>query len=534
MEHVETAKRSTNRMDLEKRMTGRFYTPQLIAERIAAQALKVCPQPESVCDPFCGDGRLVVAWLRAAARGSSLRRLRRVVLWDYDAEAVRRALECVSAELSILGLSSKVSLLAEAGDTFARTPTMMAGVDVVLTNPPWELLKPDSRDGVDTEGDNYKGQLRGYASNLAKDFPGAMSAKGKAMTGYGVNLARAGAVASSMLTKARGVVSIVLPSSIFADQASGPFRREFFSRLGVTQLDWYPAEARLFDGVDQPFVTATAIAGSVTSSFTLTRYGKDLDVVDHRDFAVSTDASQPVALNVAGEHEALVASLASTHAALSFLEADMRFGLWLGRELDETRLAESLVEVGSGVPFLKGRHVFPFQVVRDAPLRIDPTKRQIPSTVKELRLAWRDVSRPNQRRRMHVALVPQGDVTGNSLGVAFFRYGPLDRVRILMAIMNSMAFEIQVRTHLATAHVSQGVLRRCSVPLRCFDEASVKERLLTLVDLRLTSGEEMPELEVAVARAYGIARDEFASMLGAFPKLTAAERAAHLRSELWS
>ena len=103
-----------------------------------------------------------------------------------------------------------------------------------------------------------------------------------------------------------------------------------------------------------------------------------------------------------------------------------------------------------------------------------------------------------------------------------------------MAIMNSMAFELQVRTHLATAHVSQGVLRRCCVPLRCFDEASVKERLLALVDLRLTSGEEMPELEVAVARAYGIARDEFASMLGAFPKLTSAERAAHLRGELWS
>ena len=533
MEHVETAKKASNRPDLEKRLTGRFYTPQLIAERIAAQAINACPEPASVCDPFCGDGRLIVAWLRAAARGSSLRRLHRVVLWDYDAEAVGHARECVSAELSVLGLSSKVSLIAEAGDTFARTPTMLAGVDAVLTNPPWELLKPDSRDGVNDVG-GYKGQLRCYASTLAKDFPGAMSAKGKAMTGYGVNLARAGAVASAMLTSARGVVSIVLPSSIFADQASGPFRREFFSRLGVTQLDWYPAEARLFDGVDQPFVTATAVAGSATSSFMLTRYGKDLDVVEKRDTAVSSDSSKPVALNVAGEHEALVATLESSHPPLSLLEADMRFGLWLGRELDETRLAESLVEAGSGVPFLKGRHVFPFQVFRDEPLHIDPTKRQIPSTVKELRLAWRDVSRPNQRRRMHVALVPQGNVTGNSLGIAFFRYGPLDRVRVLMAIMNSMAFELQVRTHLATAHVSQGVLRRCSVPLQCFDEVSLNERILTLVDSRLNSGEEMPELEVAVARAYGITRDEFASMLGAFPKITAAERAVHLRSDLWS
>jgi Alw26I/Eco31I/Esp3I family type II restriction m6 adenine DNA methyltransferase len=259
-----------------------------------------------------------------------------------------------------------------------------------------------------------------------------------------------------------------------------------------------------------------------------------LDVIEQRTIEQAPNPSKPVALNVFGEHEALVSSIASTNTALSFLEADMRFGLWLGRELDETRLAESLAEPGAGVPFLKGRHVFPFQVVRDELLHIDPAKRLMPSTVKELRLAWRDVSRPNQRRRMHVALVPQGNVTGNSLGVAFFKYGPLERVRILMAIMNSMAFELQVRTHLATAHVSLGVIRRCSVPLRCFDEAQLKERILTLVDLRLRSGDEMPELEVAVARAYGVTRDEFASMLGAFPKLTAAERAAHLQRELWS
>ncbi|HPH40511.1 MAG TPA: N-6 DNA methylase [Candidatus Fermentibacter daniensis] len=532
MEHVETAKRTTNRPDLEKRLTGRFYTPKLIADRIAAQAINACPDPESVCDPFCGDGRLIVAWLRIAAQASSHRRLRRIVLWDYDAEAVTRAREWVSAELSGLGLISKVSLIAEAGDTFARTSTMIAGVEAVLTNPPWELLKPDTRDGVDDAG-VYKGQLRGYASTLAKDFPGAMSARGKAMSGYGVNLARAGAVASAMLTSARGVVSIVLPSSIFADQASGPFRREFFSRLGVTQLDWYPAEARLFDGVDQPFVTATAVAGYATSSFTLTRYGKDLDVVEQRHTTVSSDASKPIAISVAGEHETLVATLASTHSALTLLEADMRFGLWLGRELDETRLAEAYTEAGSGIPFLKGRHVFPFQIFRNEQLLIDPAKRPIPSTVKELRLAWRDVSRPNQRRRMHVALVPQGYVTGNSLGIAYFRYGPLDQVKVLMAIMNSMAFELQVRTQLATAHVSQGVLRRCSVPLQCFEEMSCKERILNLVDSRLNSGEEMPELEVTVARAYGMARDEFASMLGAFPKLTPTERAAHLQNELW-
>jgi Alw26I/Eco31I/Esp3I family type II restriction m6 adenine DNA methyltransferase len=532
MEHVEIARRNTSRANLEKRLTGRFYTPALVADRIAEQALAACAEPESVCDPFCGDGRLILAWLRLAARASATRRLRKIVLWDYDAEAVENARARIAAELSALGLGWHVTLEAVAGDTFTCAAKLFGTIDIILTNPPWELLKPDSRDRVD-EDVGYKDQLRSYASKLAKNFPGSMSAKGKAMTGYGVNLARAGAIASAMLASKRGAISIVLPSSIFADQASGPFRREFFGRLGVVRLDWYPAEARLFDGVDQPFVTATAIAHTTTSEFTLTRYSKDLDVLEKRKIYVGVDPSLPVALNVAGEHDNLVKNLAAKHSTLSMLEADMRFGLWLGRELDETRLGESLATSATGVPFLKGRHVFPYAVVREEVWYVNPRKRPIPSTVNETRLAWRDVSRPNQKRRMHVALVPTGNVTGNSLGVAYFRYGPLDRIRVLMAVMNSMTFEIQVRASLATAHVSQGVLRKCSIPIHCFDDGALNARIQRLVDARLSSCEEMPELEVTIAQAYGISRDEFASLLDAFPKFAPAERVAHLRSEIW-
>lgn len=533
MEHVQTARKHSNRTDLERRLTGRYYTPILIANHLAQQALAVCPRPTSIADPFCGDGRLIVEWLQLASQSSALRHLRRIILWDFDADAVSSARERVQAEVTALGLANSVSVVAESGDTFTRTRSHLGSIDTIITNPPWELLKPDTRDGMSNES-IFKEQLRSYAAGLAQDFPGAMSAKGKAMTGYGVNLARAGAIASAMLTRNTGAVAIVLPSSIFADQASAPFRREFFTRLNVARLDWYPAEARLFSGVDQPFITAVAIAGSPTSSYMLTRYDKDLALIDQRKVVVSGETSKPVALNVAGVHECLVSRLTKTHAPLDFLEADMRYGLWLGRELDETRLSDSLTSDRNGIPFLKGRHVFPFQVARDEVLLIDPNKREVPRTVREERLAWRDVSRPNQRRRMHVALVPQGNITGNSLGVAFFRYAPSDSIRVLMAVMNSMVFELQVRTHLATTHVSQGILRMCSIPLSSFEDTSVRNRILTLVDRRLASGKESPELEIAVARAFELNRDDFANVLSAFPKLTQEEHFAHLRSELWS
>ena len=532
VEYVDIAKRFSPREDLEKRLTGRFYTPPPIAERMARQALAICPDPESTGDPFCGDGRLVATWLRLWSLAGGTRRLRRIVLWDCDHQSLSLARQRVSAELQSLGIGS-VDVQTAGGDTFERALSASEKLDLVLTNPPWELLKPDTRDGVDDHAREYASELRAYGLRVARSIPCSLSAK-KAMAGPCVNLARAGAIVSAGMAKCGGALIIVLPSSLFADQASAPFREQFFGMLNVKGLDWYPAEARLFQGVDQAVVTAAAVAGTPTRQFRVLRHDEQLRVIEDRLAPMGPDPSAPVALQVGGEHEAIARELELNHPAISDIEADSRYRLWLGREIDETRIATARAPMGHGVPFLKGRHVFPFRVEREEVWGIDPGLRRIPATVRQARLAWRDVSRPNQRRRMHVAVVPEGNVTGNSLGVAYF--GAADgkeQLLALLAVMNSLAFELQVRAWLATAHVSQGVLRKCSIPAACLQSGRVSSRILELVRTRLQKPNEMPELEVEIARAYGISRERFASLLGAFPKLSPEEKEAHLRPELW-
>ncbi len=535
MDHVELAGRASTRRDLERRLAGAYYTPAVIAERLAAGAVAAGRAPVSVGDPFCGDGRLVVAWLREAARAGALERLRRIWLWDRDPAAVQAARTAVIEALGSRGRGAAVTVTAEAGDAFTLAAALRGRLDVVVTNPPWELLKPDARDGLSgTAARAHRARLRAYAAGLARTFPGAASAAGKAMMGAAVNLARAGALAAATVVRPGGVVALVLPAAIFSDQASAPFRAELFTRLSVTELDVYPAEARLFAGVDQPFVTLTAVAGEPTRGLRLRRRGRDLGVGDARDLSVTDDPSVPLALGVSAAHAALVAGWRARHPPLSALEADPARRLWLGRELDETRIAADLTDGPDGVPLLRGRHVQPFRITRSAPERVDPRRRPLPATVRAARLAWRDVSRPTQRRRMHVALVPPGDVTGNSLGVACFGAGRPGDLELLMAILNGFVLELQVRARLATAHVSLGVLRSCAVASACFDDDRWRATLRTRVAARLRDEQAGPRLEVAVARAHGVTREELACVLEAFPKLDPAARAAHLAAELWA
>ena len=141
-------------------------------------------------------------------------------------------------------------------------------------------------------------------------------------------------------------------------------------------------------------------------------------------------------------------------------EAD---GLWAGRELDETGHKKFLAKTGDYL-FMKGRMVKRFGIAESPTRFVGRGGPRIPKSADHHRLVWRDVARPNQKRRMHATIIPPGIVTGNSLNVAYFRDGNLLRLKALLAVMNSLVFEAQVRSRLATAHISLGTVREVHIP----------------------------------------------------------------------
>lgn len=523
-----------------ERLTGRFYTPDVVGHGLAGKLCDFLRQrwvgrrnlrrAFKVCDPFCGDGRLIIAFLIQASKHTELASVTwAITIRDIDAKAVKSAAAGIAETATQLGL--RVSLQSAVGNTFTAK---LEEHDIVITNPPWEQLKPDRRElghMSARENEAHRLYLRELSDVLDSRFPEARGSKSWA--GWGTNLARCGWAAALRSCVKGGALGIVLPASILADQASEAIRKFAFSSSRLLELSTYPAEARLFPRVDQPVIAAMFHVGSETetmdASFELFD-GKCHRVNRYRfRSSLSELASQgySIPIGYAPGTSAILRQLKNL-PSLSEMEGDAAASLWSGRELDETRISEKIVG-GKKYPFLKGRMVRRHGIA-EAPkqsVRHDLVHRLKSITYE--RIAWRDVSRASQARRMIGSIIPAGWVTGNSLHVAHFRDGDPIKLRALYAVLSSFVFEFQMRSRLATGHMSLGIVRATRIPEL---HGRVLRDLAAATEATLVGGQDT-FLEIAVAKAYGLSRDSMEQVISQFPKIAPEQREALLAREVW-
>ena len=175
MKHVailEAADRTAiNGKDVQQRAAGRFYTHRAIGDRLATTIGPLLTDRDrlTVVDPFGGDGRLV-CWLLPQLASAGIRRVG-ATIWEREAAAAPVANERILAEAARVGLEVDVDVWT--GDTFDRAAGSRERFDVVVTNPPWELLKPDHRELRQLPAhlrDSYIAELRASDQRLASEF----------------------------------------------------------------------------------------------------------------------------------------------------------------------------------------------------------------------------------------------------------------------------------------------------------------------------------------------------------------------------
>lgn len=517
------------------RTTGRFYTPPLIGQELSNKLALTWDSNVtniSIVDPFCGDGRLVLWLIEALKKRCNITSVD-IELWDLDETAVDFAVKSLRGAVKSFCAGSRVR--GFKGDSFQRAKSSVRRFDIVITNPPWDVLKPDRRELLcftAEEREEYIKRLRNRDRDLAHDF--SMSRPARRFSGWGTNLARVGTELAGKLCKPGGMCGVVSPASLLADQNSIQLRRWLFTNFKLEHVSYFPAEGRFFAGVDQPTITVMlkAVCPRAYSRARLCHF----DSVGKMENEVSVDISPAelssqdwtIPIFMPPDWDTTKNKL---RALPKWVELEHAGKLWAGRELDETKSADFLRESGR-VRFAKGRMVSRYKLDTVGSLYVDEVARKIPTTSSFVRIGWRDVSRPTQRRRMHATLIPPNWTAGNSINVAYFSGAGTQKLLALLSVVNSIVFESQIRLRSATAHLSLGVVRQARLPnFNC--RMTVKSLAAIAAKCLQGSIDEEREAEIIVAKSYGLSRDEFEATLQMFPKLEKIERALLLGHRAW-
>jgi Alw26I/Eco31I/Esp3I family type II restriction m6 adenine DNA methyltransferase len=522
MNHISTITNEVAQLQdksLLVRAMGKFYTPDFIAERLSSHLvyqLDFSKQKRlSIIEPFCGDGRLLISFLRQAVKLEYARNVHwRISLWDYDAEAIKIA-RC-NLEEAIASLEIDAEIDAVCRDSFLVPREEYGQYEYVITNPPWDTLKPDSREmaGMSPEAEKeYRLALKSYDQQLADILPN--SQPGRKYGGWGTNLSRSGVELALLLTRPGYFCGVVTPMTLFGDQISSRLRHWIFKEAEPYAIDYYPAEAKLFDGVDQETI-AISLRKHKSNSFqcVITAFDRNKQIHSLKDLKASYEALKSIDYCIPVKHGEVALNLNDKwqhFPCFEHLEGSGNRGVWIGRELDETGYKDYVIEQGR-YKFLKGRMIGRFEIIEDPTHYVSEELKRIPDTVSLFRLVWRDVSRRSQARRMQAALIPPGMVTGNSLNVLHVNSNDLQKLQVLVAIMNSIPFEFQVRSRLGTGHISASVVRKIHLP--SLDSNPYLERIPEFFEgLRLKTPSMERSLEIIVAKAYELSHDEYRTLL---------------------
>ena len=518
---------SPDSLSLIQKASGTFYTPSTLGNYLVRNVLNAFKSKSGVirvCDPFAGDGRLV-EWLVHEATKQQFDVCWEIQLWDIHEAGLLHARE-IFEEIKLSG----VELVYETwlGDSFHRLANEPKSFDIVITNPPWENLKPDRRELEllsDVRKDEYVASLRKTALHLEQAFPNSRAQK--KYGGWGTNLSRVGAEAAQRAVKDSGVLGIVLPISFLADQATSGLRKWIIDNFEILDIGCFAAESRPFKDADVgacTFVTRNVRPAKIAPNVTF--FMKDYSIQASEILTLEIEKLRGMNYVLPLGFGLSAAKLSQTFDNFPSFEeflVDPEWKVWAGREIDETRIANHLSDEG-GPLFIKGRMIGRYETVIAPTQHFQKEDWKIPNSVLHGRIVWRDVSRSSQKRRIIATCIPPGLVAGNSLGVAYVKDDDEEKLMILLGLMSSYPFELQLRAFLATGHISLASLRNVRLP-NLVPSSRLGKALSVAVSDRLKNSELTDfRIEALSLLAYNLDFDDSEKVISCFPKVGMTER----------
>jgi hypothetical protein len=413
-------------------------------------------------------------------------------------------------------------------------PLAAPGFDVVIGNPPWEMLRGE----------------RGASGDSAAVTSFARGSGIYAWQGDGhANLYQLFLERAIALTRVGGRVALVLPSGLAIDHGCAPLRRALLDRTDIDTFISIENRDGLFPihrGLK--FLLVTATAGRATATLPC-RFGvrspEALDALPdggdpgtvplRRPVIEAFSGSQLAVPDVRGPIDvAIVSRCAFTIPALASADGwEMTFGRELNATDDREHFVAGRARPGQ-LPVVEGKHVQPFVVdIASSSCHIAAsTAARIlgrSAAFARPRLAYRDVASPTNRLTLIAAIVPAGAVTTHTL-FCLKENVDAEVQQFLCGVFNSFVANFLVRLRVGT-HVSVSIIERLPVPKLPTESATFRE--ISMLGARLSAdpadASGNARLQAAVAQLYGLSTVEFQHVLDTFPLIPAAVKSAAMR-----
>jgi hypothetical protein len=421
----------------------------------------------------------------------------------------------------------------EFGDVFydpSGHPRDRPGFDAVIGNPPWEMLRRDPRSGADQSRDGSRLVAFIRESGL---YPSCDRGH--------VNLYQPFLERALSLARPGGQVGLILPWGVCTDDGATELRRRLFERSRVSTIVGLDNARGLFPihrGLR--FAVVVASPGSATDDMRLRLGVRTTDeIAALPDVDDPNQSSYPVRLSPGDlstmSGPALRVPDARRGGDLDLLRRLTRefrpagdsatWALSFGRELNASEDRDAF---GSeGLPVVEGKHLSPFAVdVRGVDRRVpaQEARRRLPDRRYDSpRLGYRDVSGVGNKLALIAAIVPAGVVTTHTV---FCLRSPIEiaRQHFLCACFNSYVLNAVVRM-LMGGHVTTSLVEQLPLPAWRGDAGDRRiARLSARMALEPRAPRAHARLQQAVARRYGVTRDEFAQILDGFPLVDEGDR----------
>ena len=403
-------------------------------------------------------------------------------------------------------------------------PLADGGFDAIVGNPPWDMVRGDSGEGVERTA------RRTHAHHLTRFV--RESGIYRVETRSHVNRYQLFVERALQLARRGGRIGLLLPAGTVTDSGCAPLRRHVFDHAALDSIVGFDNRRGIFPiHRSVRFVAITATVGNSTERVRC-RFGlsrpEDLEQVasDNRN---AVELTRAFIARLSGDEDLAVPEIRKpidlqiierVSAGIPMLQEGWK--LAFGRELnasDDRHRFAPFERDASGRPVLEGKQIDPFRASVEGcryQLRRDMTVR-IP---RRPRLAYRDIASATNRLTLIAAIIPAEAVTTHTL-FCLKTPLPLDAQHALCALLNSFVANYLIRLRVNT-HVTVSLVSRLRVPVVDRDSRTFR-RLSTLAQTLMHSPAaaelqpEYAELQGTVARLYGLNESDFVHVLSTFP-----------------